>query len=422
MRSGKPLQSVAGRSETIACVLILLVQQNAFVSIPMLLTDMGMGEMRGTENVYNSVAIGLTALFVAWEVLRMGRFFWRILRENLAIALFAALVVLSVAWSLHPEISLRRAFGYLLTVAIAVLLPLRFGLGGCMKLLSVSFLVSALSSGIYAVVFPQYGIMHIADLEGCWQGVFATKELLGSVMAVAILVELYNFFASRYTPWWRIGPLSLYMILLVLSRSITALVAAGIYLLGGAAYLVWRRFQWRGILPMVMTAAVMVLAFSVFVGEPTAMLTAMGKDSTLTGRVYLWHEVEKLIGERPLLGWGYRAMWQPGDRTTSVLDSVAGFEAPSSHNTYLEIALGLGGLGLLALMAVLFVALRKGVQCCLRDAPLLGWFTLLFLAGSAVSGITTESMGMNQVIDWLLFNTLLVSCGLSLQQRTPTAM
>lgn len=407
--------SAPGRWEAVGFVLLLLIQQNAFVSIPMLLSGLSMGEMRGTENAYNSVAVGLTAVFVAWEIRRFGRLVGHTLRDNLPILFFAALVLLSTTWSIHPEISLRRALGYLLTVAIAALLPLRFGRNGCMKLLSASFMVSAIGSVLYAALLPQYGIMHVADLEGCWQGVFATKELLGSVMAVAILVELYNLFASRPTAWWRAALLLLYMALLLRSRSMTALTAAAIYLAGAAAYLLWSRYRWRGLVFTGLGAAFVLLAPLLFLLEPGTILHAMGKDPTFTGRVYLWTEVDKLIAERPMLGWGYRAMWQPGDLTTAAIDSMAGFEAPSAHNTYLEVALGLGWSGLLALGCLLVTALRRGIECCLKDSPRLGWFTLLFIAGSAASGITTESMGMNQVIDWLLFNTLLVSCGVSLR-------
>jgi exopolysaccharide production protein ExoQ len=404
-----------GRWEAVIFLLVLLIQQNAFLSIPMLVNGMSMGEMRGTENIYNSVAIGATAAFLAWETRRHGRQLLWAVRRNLSILLFAGLVVLSTLWSIHPGITLRRAFGYLLTLAIAALLPLRFGVTGFMKVLSASLAVSAIGSAVYALVLPQYGIMHVADLEGCWQGVFATKELLGSVMAVAVLVELYNLLSSNRWSWWRAGLVLFYITLILLSRSITALGAAGIYLLGSLAYFLRTRYQWRGLVLITINAAVLVLAVSAFQPEPQAVLRAVGKDPTLTGRVYLWHEVERLIGEKPILGWGYRAMWQPGDRATSAIDSMVGFEAPSSHNAYLEVALGLGWAGVLALSIVILTALRRGVQCCRHNSPVLGWFTVMFVAGCIVSGVTNESMGMNQVIDWLVFNALLVACGIAIQ-------
>jgi exopolysaccharide production protein ExoQ len=412
-----------GRWERTAFLLALIIQQNAFLSIPMLLGGVGMGEMRGVENTYNSFALGFTVAFIGWEILNHGRELQQIARQNLPIVFFAVLALGSTAWSIHSEITFRRAVGQVLTLALAALLPLRFGVNGFMKALSASFAVSAIGSLLYTVVLPQYGIMHVDDREGDWQGVFATKELLGSVMAVSILTELYVLFSSRDKRWWRAGLLlPLYLTLLVLSRSTTALLVAGIYLFGAATYLLWKRYQWRGVASMALNTAVVALVFVASVPESKAAFNALGKDSTLTGRVYLWQEVDKLIAQKPALGWGYRAMWQPNDRITEAVDSVAGFEAASAHNTYREVTLDMGFIGLLALVGVVLTTLRRGVQCCRNGFPLLGWFTLMFVAGCAISGMTTESMGMNQVVDWLVFNALLMGCGISLQKRPALAI
>jgi len=409
------------RWECVLFVLLLLVQQNAFLSIPMFVTGFSNGEMRGVENLYNTVGVGLSLLIVALIVTHERASLLRIAKQNPAVLAFMLIILLSITWSLHPQITARRAVGYVITLAIAALLPLRFGVDGMMKVLSASFVVSALSSIAFVVAFPQYGIMHIADLEGCWQGVFSTKELLGSVMAVAVFVETYNLLRSSFREWWRIGLLGLYATLLTFAGSITADCAAAFYLMGAVTYLIWRRWQWRGLVAAAMTAGVLPLAFLLFTREPQAVLGLVGKDTTLTGRVFLWQEVVKLIGQKSVLGWGFRAMWQPGDTLTGSLDSYAGFEAPGAHNAVLEVALGVGLIGVLAMAWNVLVALRRGVACCLEGAGLLGWFTLLFVVGVAVSGITNEVMGMNQEIDWLVFNALMIGCGIVLQMPASTA-
>ena len=52
--------------------------------------------------------------------------------------------------------------------------------------------------------------------------------------------------------------------------------------------------------------------------DSESALGIIGKDATLTGRVDLWQQVLKLVDEKPVLGWGYRAMWQPDDPSTEV--------------------------------------------------------------------------------------------------------
>jgi O-antigen ligase len=136
----------------------------------------------------------------------------------------------------------------------------------------------------------------------------------------------------------------------------------------------------------------------------------IGKDPSLTGRVDFWPSILKLVDERPVLGWGYRAMWQPDDPTTASVDSVAGFAVPQSHNAFLEIALGLGWVGVFVMGIMICLAIWRGIECCANGSGLLGWFSLMFFVGTVVSGITSENLGENQIIEWLVFSTLFFSC------------
>lgn len=402
----------ASRIEWIVFVFVLLVQQNAFVSIPMIVNGLTLGEMRGVENIFNTIGVAMSLLLIGWISYQRLRPLVHIGRANVWPLSFICLVLLSTIWSIHPDITFRRGVGYVLTVVIAALLPLRFGVNGCMKVLSASFAIAAFGSFAFVAILPQYGIMQTEGLEGCWQGVFSTKELLGSVMAVAIFVELFILISSSGRGRWRFLFLGAYGTLLVLSRSMTALLITVAYTVGAGAFLLWKRSGWRGV------SAVTALAYALLIGswivfpDSQAALGIIGKDSTLTGRVGLWHEVLKLVDEKPVLGWGYRAMWQPDDSTTSVTDNATGIAAPSSHNAFLEIALGLGWTGVLMIVIMICVGIRRGIQCCANGSDLLGWFSLMFFGGTVVAGITTETLGENQVIEWVVFGALFFSCGI----------
>ncbi len=402
--------------ERMIFLFVLLVQQDAFVSIPMLIKNLPNGEMRGVENIYNTVGVALSILLIGWICLQRLRPLASIGRTNLWAMLFTCLVLLSAIWSIHPSITIRRGVGYVLTIIVGALLPLRFGVTGFMKVLSASFAISALGSFVFVAMFPQYGIMQVQSLEGCWQGVFATKELLGSVMAVAIFVELYIVVSCSGKEWWRLGLLAAYGSLVVLSRSMTALLIASAYAAGTAAYLLWRRSGWRGLSVVTALACALLVGCLIVLPDSESALGIIGKDATLTGRVDLWQQVLKLVDEKPVLGWGYRAMWQPDDPSTEVVDETAGFAVPSAHNAFLEIALGLGWTGALVIVIMISLAIRRGIQCCAKVSGLLGWFSLMFFMGTVVAGITTETLGQNQTIEWLVFNALLFSCGASDQR------
>ena len=105
-----------------------------------------------------------------------------------------------------------------------------------------------------------------------------------------------------------------------------------------------------------------------------------------------------------------------GDPTTAQADNIAGFAVPSSHNAFLEIALQLGLTGLSVVCVLLVVALRRGARCFVSGQSTLGWFSMMFVVGSVMAGLTTETLGQNQVIEWVVFNALLFSCGMCAQQ------
>jgi O-antigen ligase len=160
-----------------------------------------------------------------------------------------------------------------------------------------------------------------------------------------------------------------------------------------------------------------IMALAAIRIEPKLTFGLLGKDATLTGRTLLWPLVLELIDKRPLLGWGYRAMWQSADAITSRIDGIAGFTVPSSHNAFLEIALQLGWTGVVVIVLLMWAAVRRGAGCFVIGVNPLGWFSIMFVVGVMMAGSTTETLGQNQLIEWVVFNALLVSCGICLNRN-----
>ena len=107
-------------------------------------------------------------------------------------------------------------------------------------------------------------------------------------------------------------------------------------------------------------------------------------------------------------------MWQPDDPAGIVIDQINGWGATSSHNGFLEIALQLGLVGVALLGVIIFIALRRGLRCCTAGIRPLGWFAVMFVVGAIAAAQTMETLGQNQVIEWVIFNVLSFSCGLAL--------
>ena len=83
-------------------------------------------------------------------------------------------------------------------------------------------------------------------------------------------------------------------------------------------------------------------------GEGAALVEAVGKSGTLTGRVPIWQAlIDFSLDDRPWLGHGYAAFWANEYEYTSralVYDLVK-YRVPHSHNTLIEARLDLGWLG-----------------------------------------------------------------------------
>jgi O-antigen ligase len=85
-----------------------------------------------------------------------------------------------------------------------------------------------------------------------------------------------------------------------------------------------------------------------------------GEIGTLTGRIPLWRYLLEYIAEKPLLGNGYGAFWT----AARIMDASKdlGWMVGQAHSAYLEVALQLGVVGLLAYALVLLLGLGRAVS------------------------------------------------------------
>src|SRR5690606_33883518 len=122
-----------------------------------------------------------------------------------------------------------------------------------------------------------------------------------------------------------------------------------------------------------------------------AVLAALGRDATLTGRTLLWVLVLGEIRERPWLGYGYGGYWLGWDGPSAFVWQAVGWMPPSAHNGYLDAVLDLGLVGLVIAMAGIGGVLVREVRG-LRSArtPAQRWpvlFLLMYLVYNSVESI-----------------------------------
>jgi O-antigen ligase len=304
-------------------------------------------------------------------------------RAALAGALPLALVLTafaSAAWSIAPDLTLRRALALLFTTLAGVGLAARFGWRDLARVLAATFGLLALGSAAAALALPHLGKMDVL-FPGAWRGLWGDKNALGGFMALGVWIAAGAAVLDRRLRGLWVGAAVLCLALVVLSTSKTALLSLGA---GAGAFgllAVGRRS------PALAIGAVLSLAVgAVALGglawtHPKLLPSLIGKDLTLTGRTVIWDTVLRRIAERPATGFGYAVVWNDasGWGPLAWIVKEAHFTPHHAHNSWLEAWLELGYAGLALLVA--FAALtawrlvrRAGTEGAWLAAPVLAAF------------------------------------------------
>src|SRR5208337_501883 len=139
-----------------------------------------------------------------------------------------------------------------------------------------------------------------------------------------------------------------------------------------------------------------IIAVAGFVDDFGVILDLLGKDSTLTGRLYLWQTARYLIEQSPILGVGYQAFWQVGNPPAEEL-WAASFEESGSgfnfHNLYLNTAVELGLVGVASLLLTfLALAIRLLRSIILKPSPPVYFAAALFIFICSTSFIEVNQL------------------------------
>lgn len=261
---------------------------------------------------------------------------------------FAIYVCLSVFWSDAPGITLRTAIQYCSHIACAYIAA---------RTVSVRTLTIGSLIGIFLVLLYslKVGGYSYDVLDGTYNfvGAFSSKNQIGFVASLGV------YFCIVFLAFLRRGRISLFLTapvvvlsayMLVVAHSATSMasipaVLALVALLAMAKKL---SLRYRRVVFLVGTCGLVAVTLVVFAGLLDFVLGVFGKDSTLTGRTYLWEQGWNAAQQAPILGVGYAAYWVQGFAEAERLwdefyiTTRGGFHF---HNTYIEALVELGYVG-----------------------------------------------------------------------------
>jgi exopolysaccharide production protein ExoQ len=146
------------------------------------------------------------------------------------------------------------------------------------------------------------------------------------------------------------------------------------------------------------------------VGWQDALL-ALGRDPTFTNRTRIWQLALEYIAKRPWFGYGFGAFWRDQNADAQIFWTALGFKTPHAHNSWLEMALGIGvvgaGVAALAWLAAFYRTLRVAAAPHAEHVA----FCLALLAAIFFENLSEYEFFRPGRLMWALFVAVLVYLG-----------
>jgi O-antigen ligase len=322
-------------------------------------------------------------------------------RVPLGIAMFGTIAVLSALWSADPSLTIRRSFALLGTGLCAYYLASRFSIRDLLKLVVTSCVVAAFITVTYSAIAGRAAYQEGSNLL---RGAFIHKNSLGLTMSIGVLAATMLIGPLRTISLRRLGPAVVFMgTLLVVSGSKTALmsliVAVIALVLASLHHSADRSMLGSGLTFIALSAAVVTYQA---IGGLDKFFALLGRDETFTGRSQLWHEVGKVIMQRPITGFGYNAFWDAASPAGDIR-SVIGWSPTHAHSGVREVLLEIGVVGLLAIMASMIGFAYLGLRRIFGSEWAKGAVCLSFLTFVIVEDLTESVFPTSNSLTTILF-------------------
>ncbi len=263
-------------------------------------------------------------------------------------------------------------------------------------------LYGLVAGAVYQIAVALVGGYYVPTLSGVAQlsagiqpNVLALQAAVVAVVGAVLVVD-----RLRFTFGWYLGVLLSVLgsvaVVLTVSRSGMVAMAAAI----GVLLLMTTRLELTVLGGLAVAFAAVALIADIF--RITAFTDWFVRGdvaslSTLTGRTEIWGLALSMVVERPVVGWGFAALYRHDYSGGKFLDLVEGTNA---HNVWLQAAVETGIVGMLVLAGVLLGAIRAvHATASSTDKTLLyPLFALLVLnslvsAGFATVGFSTFVFG-----------------------------
>ena len=326
-----------------------------------------------------------------------------------ALMALMALACVSCVWAAMPGLVLRRTLGVAGATLFGLVLASRLDLTEQLTILRrIARIAAGLSYAAWAVgLVTGFDLVsgeattikgYTVQIEaGAWRGIFNHKNDLGAMMALAILVEWHVPAQTTRAKVAKAIWMCAFSGLLLLSHSVTSIVALGLAILLMFTIKSFRH-QYRVIVPVLLLAT--MFSGTLIALNATSVTGALGRSADLTGRSDLWHWVVLMIGERPVLGYGFSGFWKGASEQSAVVEDRIGWSPVYAHNGYLEITLSLGLAGLLLFLWFAATGLGRAILLAKEATTLQELWPLAFLIYFLIHNLGECTILWQNSLEW----------------------
>ena len=336
-----------------------------------------------------------------------GRAIIHLAAQEWPLLLVLAVTAASIFWSLDPGLSARRFFALAVSTLFGLYLAVRFAPEKLAQIVVGTLWIIALGSFVLGLALPEMGRMQTHHI-GAWNGMFSEKNRLGQMMVLFIAFSAFLLVSSERQRLLGWAGIMLGFSLIVLSQSMTALIAAGAVI--GA--MVVFRFALAG--PILLTIVAYLLVFFAvgisyaLIFEPESIFALLGREASLTGRADIWADLGPIIKDRLWSGYGYGAFWEAKNSPAMVLRRLLEWDVPSAHNGWLELMLQ-GGIMLVTAFALHFGLRMTRALATLWNARGLSAWSFVYLVLFLVFTLSESSILQQNDVAWVLYVTAAAS-------------
>ncbi|MGL6337641.1 MAG: O-antigen ligase family protein [Waterburya sp.] len=327
-----------------------------------------------------------------------------LLSSNKLLWILMGIISLSFFWSVSPEQTLRFSIYAIGTTAFGLYLATRYTLTEQMNLVGWTYGILLILSLLLAVAIPKYGLMAGVH-DGALRGVFTHKNQFGAFMSLGGVVFFLNALRKQEYSWVNWVLLAFCCGAMIMSLSTTAVGTFAFMLM---LCLIYRILRWRyeimvaAVLAVTIVAVATVIFIAGYVGSDS-LFSSVGKDTTLSGRTFIWQYVWDQIQLRFWLGYGLSAFWNGYEGPSGYVQLAMRIPVIYAHNGFLDIWLSIGLVGLSVFVVGFLLTTAQSLELLRKTNTPEGFWPLLFLTYILLSNLTEGTVSTMNNFFWAIY-------------------